>query len=101
MARRRHTPDQVITRPTEAGVAIAASGPVAEAARRIGATGQPFYRRRSDCGSPAIDHANRPQPLESENIGAGSSEQDIAAKSQTFATVQVEPMSRPQSTTLS
>ena len=47
--------------PGEAAVALAASGAVAEAARRIGATGQPFYRRRRDCGGPAIDRAGRPQ----------------------------------------
>jgi len=60
MARRRHTPDQVINKRGEAGVAKAGDSPVAETARRIGVTGQTFYRRRSDCGGTRIDQAGRP-----------------------------------------
>ena len=60
MAGKRQTPQQGINQPGEAAVALAASGAVPEAARPIRATGQPFYRRRRDCGGPAIDrHAAR------------------------------------------
>ena len=38
MARRRHTPEQVIKKLREAEEAIAGGGTVAEAARRIGVT---------------------------------------------------------------
>ena len=44
MARRRHTPEQVIRKLGEAEVALAEGGTVAEAARRIGVTEQTFYR---------------------------------------------------------
>ena len=50
MARRRHTPEQIIRKLREAEVALADGGTVAEAARRIGVTEQTFYRWRSDSG---------------------------------------------------
>ena len=50
MARRRHTPEQVINKLREAEVAIAEGSTVAEAARRIGVTEQTFYRWRSEYG---------------------------------------------------
>lgn len=55
LARRRHTPEQVIGKLRETGVAIAGRGTAAEAARRIGATGQTFCRWRSESGGPGID----------------------------------------------
>ena len=50
MAKRRHTPEQVINKLREAKVAIAEGSTVAEAARRIGVTDQTFYRWRSEKG---------------------------------------------------
>ena len=47
MARRRHTPEQVINKLREAEVAIAEGITVAQAARRIGVTEQTFYRWRT------------------------------------------------------
>ena len=67
MARRRHTPEQVINKLREAEVAIAEGGTVAEAARRIGVTQQTFYRWRSEYGGLRIDQARRLKRLESEN----------------------------------
>ena len=43
MGRRRHTPEQVINKLREAGVAIAEGSTVAEAIRRIGVTQQRGY----------------------------------------------------------
>ncbi|MCY3991332.1 MAG: transposase [Caldilineaceae bacterium] len=54
MARRRHTPEQVINKLREAEVAIAEGSTVAEAARRIGVTEQTFYRWRSEYGGLRI-----------------------------------------------
>ena len=42
MARRRHTPEQVIAKPGETDAAIAGRGTVAEAARRIGVSAHTF-----------------------------------------------------------
>ncbi len=44
MAKKSHTPEQVIKRLREAEVAIAEGSTVAEAARRVGVTEQTFYR---------------------------------------------------------
>ena len=55
MARRRHTPEQIIKKLREAEVAIVEGGTVAQAARRIGVTEQTFYRLRSEYGGLRID----------------------------------------------
>lgn len=44
MGRRKHTPEQIINKLTEAEVAIAEGNTVAEASRRIGVTQHTFYR---------------------------------------------------------
>ena len=59
MAKKRHTPEQVINKLREAEVAIAEGSTVAEAARRIGVTEQTFYRWRSEYGGLRIDQARR------------------------------------------
>ena len=50
MAKKRHTPEQVINKLREAEVAIAEGSTVAEAARRIGVTEQTFYRWHNGLG---------------------------------------------------
>ena len=50
MAKRRHTPEQVIKKLREAEVAMAEGGTVAEAARRTGVAEQTFYRWRNEYG---------------------------------------------------
>ena len=62
MAKKRHTPEQVINKLREAEVAISEGSPVAEATRRIGVTEQTFYRWRSEYGGLRIDQARRPRP---------------------------------------
>ncbi len=57
MAKRRHTPEQVINKLREAELAIAEGSTVAEAARRIGVTEQTFYRWRSEYGGLRIDQS--------------------------------------------
>ena len=52
MAKRKHTPEQVINKLREAEVAIAEGSTVAEASRRIGVTQQAFYRWRTEYGGP-------------------------------------------------
>ena len=67
MAKKRHTPEQVVNKLREAEVAIAEGSTVAEAARRIGVTEQTFYRWRSEYGGLRIDQARRLKRLASEN----------------------------------
>ena len=83
MAGKRLTPQQVINLPGEAEVAMAASRAVAEAARRIGVTGQTFYRWRSGNGGPAIDRAGRLKPLKSGNSRPQRAAADLTLDNQT------------------
>ena len=68
MARKRHTPEQVIDKLREAELAITEGSTVVEAARRVGVTEQTFYRRRSDHGGLRLDQARRMKRLESKNV---------------------------------
>ena len=54
MAKKRHTPEQVINRLREAEVATTEGSTVAGAARRVGVTEQTFYRWRSEYGGLRI-----------------------------------------------
>ena len=47
MARRKHTPKQVIKKLRQAEVAMAEGSTVAQASRKIGVTEQTFYRWRA------------------------------------------------------
>ena len=67
MAKRKHTPEQVINKLREAEVAIATGSTVAEAARRIGVAQQTFYRWRTEYGGLRTDQVRRLKQLESEN----------------------------------
>ena len=82
MARRRHTPEQVIIKLREAEVAIAEGGTVAEAARRIGVTQQTFYRWRTEYGGLRIDQARRLKRLESENSRLKTAVADLTLDNQ-------------------
>jgi len=67
MARKRHTPEQVINKLREAEVALAQGSTVAEASRQIGVTEQTFYRWRNEYGGLRIDQVKRLKQLEMEN----------------------------------
>lgn len=67
MTRKRHTPEQVISKLREAEVSIATGSTVADASRSIGVTEQAFERQRSAYGGLRIDQARRLTHLESEN----------------------------------
>ena len=67
MPRKRHTPEQVITKLREAEVAISSGSTVAEACRQIGVTEQTFYRWRNTYGGLRIDQVKRLKRLESDN----------------------------------
>ena len=82
MARRRHTPEQVINKLREAEIAIAEGSTVAEASRRIGVTEQTFYRWRSEYGGLRIDQARRLKRLESENGRLKRAVADLALDNQ-------------------
>lgn len=67
MARRKHSPEQVIDKLRLAKVTTAEGCTVAEASRQIGVTQQTFYRWRSEYGGLRIDQAQRLKQLEAED----------------------------------
>ena len=67
MARKSHTPEQVLNKLREAEVALAQGSTVAEASRQIGVPEQTFYRWRNEYGGLRIDQVKRLKQLETEN----------------------------------
>ena len=68
MARKRHSPEQIIRLLREAEVFIAEGMTVAEAARKIGVSEQTYYRWRKEYGGMQVEQAKRLKTLEQENI---------------------------------
>ena len=67
IARRRHTPEQIITALREAEVGLANGKTVALVSRELGISEQTYYRWRQEFGGMKIDQARRLKELEREN----------------------------------
>jgi putative transposase len=67
MARKRFTPEQIITMLREAEVLLNQSNPVAEVCRKVGVSEQTYYRWRKEYGGMRVDQAKRLKELEQEN----------------------------------
>ena len=67
MARRRHTPEQIITTLREAEVGLASGKTVALVSRELGISEQTYYRWRQEFGGMKVDQARRLKELEKEN----------------------------------
>ena len=67
MPRKKHTPEQIITKLREAEVAMSTGSTVVEAVRQIEVTEQTFYRWRNEYGGLSIDQAKRLKQIEAEN----------------------------------
>ena len=61
MARRGHTPEQVITKPREAAVALAQGQSVARVCRAVGVAEQTYYRWRKEYGGMQVAQAGWPR----------------------------------------
>ena len=68
MARKRFSPEQIITMLREAEVLLNQSTPVAEVCRKLGVSEQTYYRWRKEYGGMRVDQAKRLKELEQENI---------------------------------
>ena len=68
MARKRFTPEQIITMLREAEVLLNQSNPIAEVCRKLGVSEQTYYRWRKEYGGMRGDQAKRPKELEQENV---------------------------------
>jgi transposase-like protein len=67
MARRRHTPEQIITALREAEVGLANGKTVALVSRELGISEQTYYRWRQEFGGMKVDQARRLKEFEKEN----------------------------------
>ena len=67
MAQKRHTPEQIISKLREAEVTLAGCQTVAQVCRKLGVSGQTFYRCRPVYGGLRIDQVKRLKELETEN----------------------------------
>lgn len=67
MARKRHTPEEIIRKLREAEVELAKGQSAPQAYRKIGVTEQTYYRWRKEYGGLRLDQAKRLKQLEREN----------------------------------
>jgi putative transposase len=67
MARRRHTPEQIIRKLREADRLLAEGADVAEVARRLEVSEQTYHRWRNQFGGMKADDSRRLKELEREN----------------------------------
>ena len=67
MARKRHTPEEIIRKLREAEVELARGQSAPQACRKIGVTEQTYYRWRKEYGGLRLDQAKRLKQLEREN----------------------------------
>ena len=67
MSRKRHTPEEIVTKLRQVEVLTAQGRSVAEAIRSIGVTEVTFYRWRQEYGGLKSDQVKRLKELETEN----------------------------------
>ena len=67
MARKRHTPEQIIAKLREAEVALAKGQSTSQVCRQLEVTEHTYYRWRKEYGGLRVDQARRLKELEKEN----------------------------------
>jgi putative transposase len=67
MARRRHTPEEIIHKLREAEVALSQGKTVGQVCKQLEVTEQTYYRWRKEYGGLRMDQAKRLRELEREN----------------------------------
>lgn len=67
MAKRRYSPEEIISKLREAEVLLSQGATVAEASKRIMVTEQTYYRWRNEFGGMKVSQAKRLKELEREN----------------------------------
>jgi transposase-like protein len=82
MPRKKHTPEQIITKLRQAEVAMSTGSTVVEAVRQIGVTEQTFYRWRNEYGGLSVDQAKRFKQIEAENSRLKSAIADLTLDNQ-------------------
>ena len=67
MGRRKHRPEEIISKLREAEVMLAHGANVAEVSKSIGVTEQTYYRWRKEYGGMKVSQAKRLKEMEKEN----------------------------------
>jgi putative transposase len=67
MAKKHHTPEQIIHLLRQAEVELADGQPVPQVCRKLGVSEQTYYRWRKEYGGLRLDQAKRLKDLEREN----------------------------------
>ena len=67
MRKKRHTPEEIISKLRQVDVLVAQGTPVADAIRAIGVTEVTYYRWRQEYGGLKSDQVKRMKALETEN----------------------------------
>ena len=67
MAKKRHTPEQIILKLREAEIALGQGRDVKDVVKQLEVTEQTYYRWRKEYGGLTVDQAKRLKDLEREN----------------------------------
>lgn len=67
MARKKHTPEQIIQKLREAEIALAQGQSIGAVCKKLEVTEQTYYRWRKEYGGLKLDQARRLKDLEKEN----------------------------------
>ena len=67
MRKKRHTPEEIVSKLRQVDVLVAQGTPVADAIRAIGVTEVTYYRWRQEFGGLKSDQVKRLKALEAEN----------------------------------
>ena len=67
MGKKRHTPEEIVSKLRQVDVLVAPGTPVADAIRAIGVTEVTYYRWRQEYGGLKSDQIKRLKELETEN----------------------------------
>ncbi len=67
MARKKHTPEQIISKLRQVEIELGKGRPVRDVVKQIAITEQTYYRWRKEYGGLRLDQARRLKQLEREN----------------------------------
>jgi len=85
MARKRHTPDEIVAKLRQVDVLVAQGQAVADAIRAIGVTEVTYYRWRQEFGGLKADQVKRLRDLEAENARLRRAVADLTLDKQILA----------------
>lgn len=85
MARKRHTPDEIVAKLRQVDVLVAQGQAVADAIRAIGVSEVTYYRWRQEFGGLKADQVKRLKALEAENARLRRAVSDLTLDKQILA----------------